>query len=131
MGYKIEEIEGISTARAAKLAVGGIKTTDQLLAKGTTAAGRKRIAAECGVSPKRLLKWCNMADLMRISGVGEEYSELLEAANCNTVRQLARRPAAAFISGAATGPSAVPSPGLFQRAACHAASCPWPAQLPP
>jgi len=33
----------------------------------------------------------NMADLMRISGVGEEYSELLEAANCNTVKQMARR----------------------------------------
>jgi predicted flap endonuclease-1-like 5' DNA nuclease len=32
-----------------------------------------------------------MADLMRISGVGEEYSELLEAAGVNTVKDLRRR----------------------------------------
>ena len=49
------------------------------------------MAEQCGVSSVRLLKWVNMADLMRISGVGEEYSELLEAANCNTVKQLRRR----------------------------------------
>src|SRR3546814_4150040 len=32
-----------------------------------------------------------MADLMRISGVGEEYSELLEAAGVDTVKELALR----------------------------------------
>ena len=31
-------------------------------------------------SQTQILKWTNMADLMRIRGVGEEYSELLEAA---------------------------------------------------
>ena len=91
MNYKIEDIEGIATARAAKLAKMGITHTGHLLKHGGTRTGRKKIAAECGVSPVRLLKWVNMADLMRISGVGEEYSELLEAANCNTVKQLARR----------------------------------------
>lgn len=91
MGYNIEEIEGISSARAAKLAKAGIKTTDDLLKAGTTPAGRKRLVEQCGVSRIRLLKWCNMADMMRISGIGEEYSELLEAANCNTVKQMARR----------------------------------------
>jgi len=91
VNYKIEDIEGIAAARAAKLAKMGITHTGHLLKHGATRSGRKKIAAECGVSPVRLLKWVNMADLMRISGVGEEYSELLEAANCNTVRQLARR----------------------------------------
>ncbi len=91
MNYKIEDIEGIAAARAAKLAKMGITHTGHLLKHGATRTGRKKIAAECGVSPVRLLKWVNMADLMRISGVGEEYSELLEAANCNTVKQLARR----------------------------------------
>ena len=32
-----------------------------------------------------------MADLMRISGVGEEYSELLEAAGVDTVKELKHR----------------------------------------
>ncbi len=35
-----------------------------------------------------MLKWANMADLMRIRGVGEEYSELLEAAGVDTVKEL-------------------------------------------
>ncbi len=91
MNYKIEEIEGIGKARADKLAKAGIKTTGDLLAQGASARGRKVIAEQCSVSTVRLLKWVNMADLMRISGVGEEYSELLEAANCNTIKQLRRR----------------------------------------
>lgn len=91
MNYKIEDIEGIAAARAAKLAKMGITNTGHLLNHGATRTGRKKVAAGCGVSPARLLRWVNMADLMRISGVGEEYSELLEAANCNTVKQMARR----------------------------------------
>jgi len=91
MNYKIEDIEGIGKARAEKLAQAGIKTTGHLLAQAASAKGRKAVAEKCGVSSVRLLKWVNMADLMRISGVGEEYSELLEAANCNTVKQLRRR----------------------------------------
>ena len=91
MNYKIEEIEGIGKAQAEKLAQAGIKTTKDLLTQGASARGRKVIVERCSVSAKHLLKWVNMADLMRISGVGEEYSELLEAANCNTVKQLRRR----------------------------------------
>ena len=41
----------------------------------------------------QLLKWANMADLMRISGVGEEFSELLEAAGVDTVKELRNRKA--------------------------------------
>jgi hypothetical protein len=43
------------------------------------------------VEPQRILKWANMADMMRIKGVGEEYSELLEAAGVDTVRELKYR----------------------------------------
>ena len=94
MGYKIQEIEGIGAKQAAKLETAGIKTTDQLLKHCATPAGRRQTATACGISPKLVLKWANMADMMRVSGIGEEYSELLEAANCNTVKQLARRNAA-------------------------------------
>ena len=87
MGYKITEIEGIGAKMAAKLETAGIKTTDHLLKHTATPTARKKLAEGCGISPK----WANMADMMRVSGIGEEYSELLEAANCNTVKQLARR----------------------------------------
>ena len=33
----------------------------------------------------------NRADLMRVQGVGEEYSDLLEAAGVDTIKELRRR----------------------------------------
>jgi hypothetical protein len=33
----------------------------------------------------------NRADLMRVRGVGEEYSDLLEAAGVDTIKELRRR----------------------------------------
>ena len=91
MGYKITEIEGIGAKMTARLETAGIKTTDHLLRHCATPTGRKKAAETCGISPKLILKWANMADVMRVSGIGEEYAELLEAANCNTVKQLALR----------------------------------------
>lgn len=91
MSYKIEEIEGIGPAYAEKLAAADIKTTDDLLKLCCDAKGRKSTAGTTGVSEGQLLKWANMADLMRISGVGSEYSELLEAAGVDTVKELRNR----------------------------------------
>jgi predicted flap endonuclease-1-like 5' DNA nuclease len=94
MGYKIEEIEGIGAANAKKLAAAAINTTAGLLKLCCDAKGRKATAEKTGVSEGQLLKWANMADLMRISGVGSEYSELLEAAGVDTVKELRNRNAA-------------------------------------
>lgn len=94
MGYKIEEIEGIGPANAKKLAAADISTTAGLLKLCCDARGRKATAEKTGVSEGQLLKWANMADLMRISGVGSEYSELLEAAGVDTVKELRNRNAA-------------------------------------
>jgi predicted flap endonuclease-1-like 5' DNA nuclease len=91
MGYKIDEIEGIGPSYAAKLAPVGIKNTDDFLKLCCSAKGRKEIAAKSGVSETMLLKWANMADLMRISGVARQYSELLEAAGVDTVKELRTR----------------------------------------
>ena len=91
MGYKIEEIEGIGPAFGDKLATAGISSTDDLLKLCCDAKGRKLTAERSGLSEKQLLKWANMADLMRISGVGSEYSELLEAAGVDTVKELRNR----------------------------------------
>lgn len=91
MGYKIVDVEGIGESYAAKLAVAGVKTTDSLLTKAATPKGRKDLAEATGISGKLILKWANQADLMRISGVGSEYAELLEAAGVDTVKELRRR----------------------------------------
>ena len=43
------------------------------------------------ISEKLILEWVNLSDLMRIKGVGEEYSDLLEEAGVDTVIELSRR----------------------------------------
>jgi predicted flap endonuclease-1-like 5' DNA nuclease len=88
---KITNIEGIGEENKKKLANAGIKTTEDLLNKGATAKGRKNIEDLTGVGHKSILKWTNMADLFRIKGLGEEYTELLEAAGVDTVKELALR----------------------------------------
>lgn len=88
---KLSTIEGIGGTYAGKLEGVGVATTDDLLKKGASPAGRKQIAEETGISAKLILGWVNKADLMRIDGVGEEYSDLLEAAGVDTVPELAQR----------------------------------------
>ncbi len=93
MGYKIDEIEGIGPSYREKLAKAGIKSTDDFLSSCCGAKGRKDAAASTGISEKLLLNWANKADLMRIKGVGPQYSELLEAAGVDTVKELRNRKA--------------------------------------
>ncbi|WP_027841669.1 DUF4332 domain-containing protein [Pyruvatibacter mobilis] len=91
MSYPVEDIEGVGPAYAEALAKAGIKTTEDLLAIGAARNGRGDIAAQSGLSEKLILKWVNHADLMRISGVGGEFAELLEAAGVDTVKELQHR----------------------------------------
>jgi predicted flap endonuclease-1-like 5' DNA nuclease len=88
---KIEDIEGIGPTYAKKLVATGIKTTEDLLDAGATANGRKELSEKTGISETLILEWVNLADLMRIKGVGEEYSDLLEEAGVDTVAELAQR----------------------------------------
>jgi predicted flap endonuclease-1-like 5' DNA nuclease len=90
----IEDVEGIGPDHAASLQGIGIATTEALLERGATSAGRDEIAASAGVSGKLVLEWVNHVDLMRIDGVGSEYSDLLEAAGVDSPAELAQRNAA-------------------------------------
>lgn len=87
-------IEGIGPKYAKQLKAAGIRGTVTLLQAGCTKPGRKQLAKDSGVSEKLILEWCNRADLMRVRGVGEEYSDLLEHAGVDTVKELrTRKPA--------------------------------------
>ena len=94
MANKLNEIEGIGATYASKLTDAGISSVKDLLVKGSNPKGRKALEAGTGISGKLILRWVNMADLFRIKGVGEEYSDLLEAAGVDTVPELAQRNAA-------------------------------------
>jgi len=94
MANSISQIEGIGPANAKKLKKCNIGSVGKLLKDGCTKKGRKEIAKESGVDESKILKWVNMADLFRIKGVASEYSELLEAAGVDTVKELRNRNAA-------------------------------------
>jgi predicted flap endonuclease-1-like 5' DNA nuclease len=91
---RIEDVEGIGPVHAATLANAGVETTDALLERAGPRAGREALAATTGISPKLLLEWTNLADLMRINGIGQEFSDLLEAAGVDSPAELAQRNAA-------------------------------------
>ena len=91
MSYKIEEIEGIGKAYATKLIKANIKTTNDLLKLCCDAKGRKAVSEMTAISEKMLLTWVNLADLMRISGIGKQFSELLEASGVDTIKELRNR----------------------------------------
>jgi len=91
---KIEDVEGIGPVFAAKLGEVGIVTTDDLLERGSKKSGRAAIAAETGINEGMILEWTNHVDLMRINGVGSEFSDMLEAAGVDSPAELAQRNAA-------------------------------------
>ena len=90
----IETIEGVGSAYAKKLRAAGIRSCEALLKRGADKKGRDEVAAATGFSAGTILEWVNRADLMRIKGVGSEYSDLLEAAGVDTVKELRNRNAA-------------------------------------
>ena len=91
---KIEEVEGIGATFAAKLGAAGVSSTDDLLEQGAKPSGRAALEQATGISHDQILEWVNHVDLMRIKGVGSEYSDLLEAAGVDSPVELARRNAA-------------------------------------
>lgn len=91
--YKHELIEGIGPATGKKLTAAGVTGTLKLLEESKTAQQRKELAKKTGLDEKQILKFANMADLLRIKGIGKQFSELLEAAGVDTVPELAQRKA--------------------------------------
>jgi predicted RecB family nuclease len=91
MSYPIADLEGIAPGMAATFKAIGIRTTHTLLEAARSPKGRKALAEKTGIDEKDILRLANMADRMRIKGVGEDYAELLQAAGVDTVRELKYR----------------------------------------
>ena len=93
----IETIEGVGAKYGRKMRAAGIRSTGALLKEGASAKGRKALAEKTGFSAHQILEWTNRCDLMRVRGVGEEYSDLLEASGVDTVKELRNRNAANLV----------------------------------
>jgi predicted flap endonuclease-1-like 5' DNA nuclease len=88
---KIINIEGIGPKYAKRLVNYGIQTTERLLLIAAHKRGREDLSEQTKIPEKLILEWVNLADLIRIKGIGEEYSDLLEEAGVDTVKELRRR----------------------------------------
>ena len=89
--HSVIDIEGVGEVYARKLHEAGITTTAELLEQGATPGGRKELVQKTGIGDRLILKWVNRADLFRVKGIGEQYSDLLAAAGVETVLELAQR----------------------------------------
>jgi predicted flap endonuclease-1-like 5' DNA nuclease len=88
---KIIKIEGIGSKYAEKLQAIGIRSTERLLLVASHKQGRYDLAAQTNIPEKLILEWVNLADLIRIKGIGEEYSDLLKEAGVDTIKELRNR----------------------------------------
>jgi len=87
----IDTIDGMKRTEARTLRKSGVRTTEKLLRRAGTRGGRRELASTTGLTERQILDWVNRADLMRIKGIGEEYSDLLEAAGVETCKELRNR----------------------------------------
>jgi len=81
----------MSAFAASKLKSVGIRTTEGLLEAARNVKGRATLAIKTGISAKQLLEWANIADHMRVPGMGRAKVALVRAAGVTTVRELGYR----------------------------------------
>lgn len=94
MNYNIVDIEGVGPEYARKLSEAGVRKTDDLLARATDPASWQQLVNQTGIGEGLLVRWCQMADLMRLKGIGPQYGELLVSAGVSSLEKLgARQPA--------------------------------------
>lgn len=91
MTIGVRKIRGIQEAQAAKLIAQKIKNSEQLLGAATTPKARAALAASAGIPETDVLELANRADLARVKGIGKVFSDLLENAGVDTVKELAQR----------------------------------------
>ncbi|RYX88599.1 MAG: DUF4332 domain-containing protein, partial [Bradyrhizobiaceae bacterium] len=91
MAYSISEIDGLTAFAATRLKKAGIRTMESLLEAAHSAKRRKELSAKTGFSEQQLLEWANLADYLRIPGMGTAKAELLRASGVSTVRELKHR----------------------------------------
>jgi predicted RecB family nuclease len=91
MSYPITDLDGVEGEVAEQLKSMGIRTTEKLLERAKDPKGRKDLSAKLKLDEKLILRWANMADRMRIKGMGKEYAALLRVVGVETVRELTYR----------------------------------------
>jgi hypothetical protein len=89
--YPIKEIGGIDAESLEKLRAVRIRTTAGLLKAAKDAKGRKVLSQTAGIPVAEILDLVNRADLMRVKGLGGDYTCLLRGVGVDTLRALRHR----------------------------------------
>ena len=69
----------------------GIRTAEQLIERGATAASRMALSDETHLDEEVIRGWVHRADLLRISGIGPGFAQLLCLTGVYTTPKLAYR----------------------------------------
>ena len=91
MSIELKELVGMTPVIEKKLKESGINGSDRLLEACKTPKQRQALAKQLGIPARDLLELANRADLARVKGIGSAYSNLLEKAGVDTVKELATR----------------------------------------
>jgi Domain of unknown function (DUF4332) len=91
MSYPITTIGEIDVDEVAALKSVGIRTTEKLLEVAQSPKGRRLLGVKIKLDEKKLLRWANIADKLRIKGMGKEYAGLLREVGVDTVKELKYR----------------------------------------
>lgn len=97
MGFNVSNLESIDPAHIAKLQEAGVEDMDEVLRQAGGKDARAAFAARTGLPDLVLVRLVRMADLMRIAGVNEAHTQLLEALGVETASGLAARDAAVLV----------------------------------
>lgn len=81
----------MSADDAQSLRKAAIRTTGTFLEAAKDPKGRKALSEKTGIDQRKLLRWANMADCLRVNGLGKDYAELLRQVGVETVRDLRYR----------------------------------------
>ncbi len=87
----LEKLQGISKARIAKLHKAGIRGLGTLLVKGSTLEGRTELSQQTRIASNRIMNWVHRADLMRVTGIDDDYARVLARAGVTSIVDLSRR----------------------------------------
>ncbi len=91
MAIPLKQLKGMDDDLAKKLKVKEIRDSDQFLEAAASTKLRRTLAKELDVKEKVVLELANRADLARMKGVAGIYSDLLEQAGVDTIKELATR----------------------------------------
>jgi predicted flap endonuclease-1-like 5' DNA nuclease len=91
MSLTLGELKGINDTLIHLLKAQGLVDSETLLDATRTPKGRKELADTIGVDGTVILELANRADLARVKGIGRVYSDLMEEAGVDTIKELAVR----------------------------------------